>query len=158
MGSGLSNIYTNTYGSRSTDTGSSLVSDNKDIYNTNNTRKYVIVRQSTGSSNINDNVSDMRNVFPTNEFGKFGEKGKNCRIIECEDPVGVSRHFYDLIGKGGQIRKQEGRDILITKLDDGAEISYRVITSTKDSPSVFINVKQVINSMIRTQKIHFLRK
>ena len=44
----------------------------------------------------------------------------------------------------------------MTKLKDGTIITYREITSTKDSPAVEINIKQSNDSGgIKNQKIHF---
>lgn len=155
MGTGLSLKYKNTYGSISIESGSSFVSESTATYNA---KKYVTLRQSTGHSNINDNVKNMNDFFPVNEFGQFGERGKHCRVIYSDDPVRESKTFYDMIGNGGQIRQEVGKNVTITRLDDNTEISYRVITSTEGSLAVFINVMKVVNSVIHTQKIHFIGK
>lgn len=155
MGTGLSQKYKYTYGSTAFNSGNSILKESTATYHT---RRYEILRNSTGVSNINDNVRSMSDLYPVNKYGQFGEKGDNCRIMICEDPISESKRFYDLIGTGGQIRKEVGREITITRLDDNTEISYRVITSTKDSPAVFINVMKVVDSIIHTQKIHFIGK
>ena len=152
MGSGISNKYTNTYGSRSEEHRSGIVKEKANGYKV----RPRVLRKSTGDSNINDNVAKMTGRFAPNEYGNFGIQGKNVRVMKSEDPLSESASFYDLLGNGGEIKTIPGKAGTITKLDDGSRITYRVITSTEGSPAVEINVKNV-NTFIKNQKIHFER-
>ena len=158
MGSGLSSKYSNTYGSKRY---SDSDSNNGALDVREETVEYKsgsdILRKSNGKSSINENAADMPDGFKPNEYGNFGRPGKNCRVIECADPVSESAQFYKLIGKGGEIRSMPGKKGSITRLDDGTRITYRVITKTKDSPAVEINIKGV-KTRINGQKIHFIGK
>ena len=117
----------------------------------------MILRKSSGTSDINQNVSLLPAKFAPNKFGNFGESGKNTRIIKCRDPISESAEFYEMIGRGGEIRGIPGKEGTITKLDDRSEITYRVITRTENSPAVEINVKKA-NANINGQKIHFIKE
>jgi len=55
------------------------------------------------------------------------------------------------------MRTIPGREGTITKLDDGTQITYRVITSSENSPAVEINVKRA-KTNINGQKIHFVKQ
>ena len=153
MGSGLSQKYSNTYGSGSDKYDASEVREDSLEYE----NKVVIIRKSSGTSNMNENVSLLPEKFAPNEYGNFGKPGKNCRVIKCEDPVSESSEFYEIIGQGGEVRTIPGREGTITKLDDRSQITYRVITTTEDSPAVEINVKKV-DTNINGQKIHFIKE
>ena len=154
MGSGLSQKYSNTYGSDNEKREASEVREDSLDYGKG--RK--ILRESSGTSNIDDNAAKMAGKFAPNEHGNFGRPGKNSRIIECDDPVSESASFYEQIGKGGEISKLPRGNGTSTRLDDGSIITYRVITSTVDSPAVQINVRKVeSNVKINDQKIHFIK-
>ena len=96
MGSGLSQKYNNTYGSMPGENGANEVREDTAEYATGRR----ILRESSGTSNINDNVSHMTGKFAPNEHGNFGQPGKNTRIMKCDDPVSDSAMFYEQIGKG----------------------------------------------------------
>lgn len=151
MGSGLSGKYANTYGSSSESEYVNSAHESDSLYN----NKKHILRKSTGQSNINDNVESMKKDYPFDKNGLFGEKGRTERLIRCEDPVSTSKDFYSRIGDGGEVRRIPGKEGTITRLDDGAEITHRIVTKTKNSPAVDINIKNVENSIIKGQKIHF---
>ena len=154
MGSGLSHKYNYTYGSDNEKRGTSKVRE--DILNYGKGRE--ILRESSGTSNIDENASKLVGKFAPNEYGNFGKPGKNTRIIESDDPVSDSALFYEQIGKGGEISKLPRENGTSTRLDDGTIITYRVITSTTDSPAVQINVRKVeANVKINDQKIHFIK-
>ena len=99
MGSGLSQKYSNTYGSVPEENGASEVREEIAEYTTGPR----ILRESNGISNIDDNVSKMTGKFAPNEYGNFGRPGKNTRVIDCDDPISESESFYNQIGKGGKI-------------------------------------------------------
>lgn len=73
---------------------------------------------------------------------------------------GTSKVREDILnyGKGGEISKLPRENGTSTRLDDGTIITYRVITSTANSPAVQINVRKVeANVKINGQKIHFIK-
>ena len=152
MGSGLSQKYSNTYGSVPEENGASEVREEIAEYTTGPR----ILRESNGISNIDDNVSKMTGKFAPNEYGNFGRPGKNTRVIDCDDPISESESFYNQIGRGGKISVLPHGNGTTTRLDDGTIITYRVITTTTDSPAVQINVK-FVETRINDQKIHFIK-
>ena len=155
MGSGLSQKYSNTYGSGSDKYDASEVRENSLEYG-NAPR---ILRESSGVSSIDENASKLVGKFAPNKHGNFGRPGKNTRIIECGDPISESTSFYEQIGKGGEISDLPRGNGTSTRLDDGTIITYRVVTSTTDSPAVQINVRNVeANITINNQKIHFIKE
>ena len=111
-----------------------------------------------------DNIVEVKKHYKINEKGFFGEKGKSTkrmiRQINCENPVDEATNFYNIISYGG-IEKTiiKNNKIKITLLKDGTIITLRIITSTIDSPSVEINIRDSKNhSNIKYQKIHFKKK
>jgi hypothetical protein len=108
---------------------------------------------------ISDNLQITAKYYKYSN-GYFGDKGKSPknrnREIDCDNPIIVSKNFYDSIANGGIETTLENGKGLITKLKDGTIITYREITSTANSPAVEINIKKSTNnSGIKTQKIHF---
>ena len=153
MGSGLSQKYSYTYGSDKKYDASEVREDS--LQYAKNRR---VIRESSGTSSIDENASKLVGKFAPNKYGNFGRPGKNSRIIECDDPVSESASFYEQIGKGGEISELPRGNGTSTRLDDGSIITYRVITSTVDSPAVQINVRKVeSNVKINGQKIHFVK-
>lgn len=94
MGSGLSQKYNYTYGSINRENTASEVREHRAEYNVTPR----ILRESTGSSNINDNVSKMSGKFAPNEYGNFGRSGENTRIIGCDDPISESETSIARLG------------------------------------------------------------
>lgn len=110
-----------------------------------------------------DNIKEITKDYPLNACGYFGEKGKssNCQIrqIYCEDPIKEAQYFYDIIAFGGIETNIPNNKGVRTKLKDGTVITYREVTSTKDSPAVEININKSNNhGNIKYQKIHFERR
>lgn len=68
MGSGLSHKYNYTYGSDNEKRGTSKVRE--DILNYGKGRE--ILRESSGTSNIDENASKLVGKFAPNEYGNFG--------------------------------------------------------------------------------------
>lgn len=90
-------------------------------------------------------------------FGSKGDGGHETRNIYTDDVIKTSKDFYDRISQGGKERKIKPG--VVTLLSDGTEITYRVITSSKGSPAVTINIKKSNDAgIIKYQKIHFKEK
>lgn len=129
MGSGSSGLYSGTRGSTTTKPPSSV---------------------------FLKNVEAISQKYPLNPNGYFGEKGKNHRVIKSNDPIRTSEDFYKTISHGGTAHPLPNGKGVQTVLNDGTRIVYRVKTSTPDSPAVDITVS--IESPVKKQKIHFIRK
>ena len=128
--------------------------ENNEVQYDNNS---IILRNSTGNSEIDSNAKKVKTRFPYNEYGQFGEKSVNCRVIVTKKPHEDSMWFYERIGEGGQIRTIPGREGTITTLDDGTVVTHRNYTSIDGSSAVDINIKSP-GKLIHTQKIHFEEK
>lgn len=107
-------------------------------------------------SNIIENYNKMSFEYPATNYGYFGEKGKNCRIIKCKDPIETSKDFYFKIGLNGKSDMLPNGKGTKTVLGDGTRIVHRIITSTKGSPAIEIFVSA--SERIKNQKIHFLKE
>lgn len=106
-------------------------------------------------STISDNVRKMEKEYPINANGYFGKKGKNCRIIESNDPIKTSADFYKKLSQGGIEEPLPNGKGVQTIFDDGSRVIYRVNTSTPNSPAIDIKIN--IYSGIKKQKIHFIK-
>lgn len=140
MGSGIRGNYGNTEGSKKY----SKIINSKSIYK----RPY--------SPNNNLNLV-TKNFIYNSESGKFGEKGKNSRIIKTNNVMKDSKYFFYKITKGIKKELLYNKKGFKAVFDDGSVIVYRPITSTKDSPAVNINITKIIDGGITTQKIHFVK-
>lgn len=134
MGAGYHGGFGKTYGSKSRQ---NVSQENKSLKK---------------SATIERNVKAMCLEFPLTN-GKFGQKGKNCRIIYSENQYKTALRFYKLISKGGIERDLPNNKGKIVFLSDKTIIVYRKYTSTKDSPAIEITIKHP--SDIKGQKIHF---
>lgn len=108
------------------------------------------------SRTFSKNVEKVSKKYPLNPSGYFGEKGKNHRVIVSDNPIETSVDFYKTISCGGKESQLSNGKGVQTVFEDGTRIVYRVITSTPDSPAVDITVN--IESPVKKQKIHFIRK
>ena len=108
------------------------------------------------TSLIDDNYNAIVAKYPINEFGQFGEKGKNSRIIYSKNPVNESAKFFDILSKGANIEMVKDNKVTLAYFSDGTVVSYRVVTKTKDSPAVQITIKG--QSKFHSQKIHFMKE
>ena len=77
-------------------------------------------------------------------------------VIVSDNPIETSEDFYKTISCGGKESQLSNGKGVQTVFEDGTRIVYRVITSTPDSPAVDITVN--IESPVKKQKIHFIRK
>lgn len=105
-------------------------------------------------SSVQSNAKAMSSVYKITTHGYFGTKGKNCRIISSNDPVGTSVDFYRKLGRGGKTESLANGRGTKTILGDGTVIVHRIKTSTPGSPAVEITVSG--SSTIKNQKIHFI--
>ena len=116
-------------------------------------------KNTSSKSTLNNNIKNTQKIYPLTAGGYFGQKGKNTRVIETDNPILESKRFCRLIGKGGKIDKLNNNKGIKITLDDGTIISYRIITKTKNSPAIEINIKKCIEkTKVKTQKIHFIRR
>lgn len=107
------------------------------------------------NSSIDKNSEVLIEKYGINEFGKFGEQGKTCRVIKSTDPIQEADFFFDHISRGGKFEEMKGNpNGKMVTLGDSSFITYRVITSTKGSPAVEIVVSG--SKIITAQKIHFI--
>lgn len=88
--------------------------------------------------------------------GYFGQKGKNVRIINCNNAIKTAQYFYETIGQGGTEFKLSNGKGSMTVLPDGTRIVCRIITKTPSSPAIEISISASPN--IKNQKIHFIGK
>ena len=140
MGSGIRGNYGNTEGSKKY----SKINNSKSVY------------EKPYSPNNNLNLVTKKYIY-NSESGKFGEKGKNSRIIKVNDVMKESKYFFDKITTGIKKEMLYNKKGYKAVFDDGSVIVYRPITSTKESPAVNINIIKAKNGGITTQKIHFVK-
>lgn len=133
----------------------SQISNNSEIVNNNLENKNESENNTSNPESILlENAKEMSSKYPYNNYGLFGEKGDNCRVIKTPDPVATSKDFFKKISKGGTTEPFEKGNI--TNFNKKIFITHRIITSTKDSPAVSINAPK--SSFIKKQKIHFIKK
>ena len=107
----------------------------------------------------NDNIKSLSKSYKYNPYsGKFGGKGKNSRVIKSNNPIEDSKKFFQKISKGGVKSKLSNGKGDRVDFYDGTTITYREVTSTKDSLAVDIKVTVKSNGGISTQKIHFVKE
>ncbi len=134
MGSGYGGNYSNTVGTE----------DISESIAPKNTKK---------KSSIEENALLVKDKYGLTSNGYFAQPGKNARVYKTNDPIGDSIDFFEKLatgGKKGPLANGKGSRV---RLDDGTWITHRIITSTKGSPAVDINV--IGEKSIKTQKIHF---
>lgn len=113
-------------------------------------------KKGKGISSVADNTRRVAKKYKLNEYGLFGDKGKNVRVFKSSDPVKSSADFYKKISRGGtEMVLPNGKGVQ-TRFPDKSNVVYRVITKTPDSPAVNINIKG--SDKVRTQKIHFIKE
>lgn len=112
----------------------------------------------TAGRNLNDNLtSSFLKDYPVTEAGYFGRAGNSSSVREIlsANVYATARDFADRISKGCVSKKDISHGWIAT-LADGTRITYRVVTSSKGSPAVDINIKKgSYKGKVKTQKIHF---
>ncbi|MGN1394569.1 MAG: hypothetical protein ACI4V7_11175 [Succinivibrionaceae bacterium] len=114
----------------------------------------------TNYHSFSDNLAKITNKYRLVN-GFFGEKGRKfgVRVIYACNPIEESKKFYEKLAYGGIENNIPGNKGVSTRLSDGTIIVYRVITSTKDSPAVSINIKYSNKKdKVNNQKIHFVKE
>lgn len=106
-------------------------------------------------SQLDLNAMAMMDIYPYSEHGFFGKKGKNSRVIKTSDPEAVSIDFYKRLSIGGTVVPlSNGKGTKTVFADSCATITHRIVTSTKGSPAVDVNVSYSL--LVKSQKIHFV--
>ena len=112
------------------------------------------------TSSIAENARRMSAQFPISRNGYFGIRDhKQIRVISCIDPIETSHVFFQRLTHGATheiATNNRGMEYQRATFADGSIVTYRVVTSTPDSPAVQISVTRA--GPIRNQKIHFTRK
>lgn len=147
MGSGKSEIYSNTKGSESG--GSSSAHEETGLERND-------IAPKSEESVFDPSKTELEDRFGLNEHGHFGRKGKSrgVRVIDSSDPVTDAKAMYDELSKGGYEKLLPNGKGIKTEFDDGTTIIFREITSTAGSPAV--EIRNSVSQLIRDQKIHFI--
>lgn len=135
------------------------LSDIKDRGKADSSRSGVRTAIGADKSNLSlleKNAQAMEGKFAMNEYGDFGKKGRNSRVIEGDDPIRDSKAFYSQLSKGGAeeslVPSSKGVKSL---MPNGSTITYRVVTKTPNSSAVDIRI--LGRSSVNTQKVYFER-
>lgn len=108
---------------------------------------------------FNDNLtSSFLKDYPITKAEYFGKAGNlsSVREIQSADAYATVQDFADRISKGSTATKSIAHGWVAT-LADGTRITYRVVTSSKGSPAIDINIeKGSYKGEVKTQKIHFI--
>ena len=103
-------------------------------------------------TSVTDNYEIAKAYQSPNGNGMFGIKGKNSRIYQSSDQYESAADFYARISRGGKELRFMNNKGIFTRFDDGSIVSYRVVTNTKNSPAVEIQL--LANG--KRQKRHFI--
>lgn len=80
------------------------------------------------------------------------------REIHSRNHEQTAKDFFNKIAKGGILDLKTLPGGVISRLKDGSTISYRKITSSKNSPAVEIRFRSIgMKYGINDQKIHFVQ-
>lgn len=106
---------------------------------------------------IEENLHQLKAFYPFTAEGKWGvpskRKGsKGIRIIYSEDQYKAADHFWSILKQGGITSDIPNHGKRVDFLD-GSIATYRVITSSKESPTIQYTIKG--NKQV---KIHFEKK
>ncbi|CCI84935.1 hypothetical protein FC52_GL001006 [Lactobacillus pasteurii DSM 23907 = CRBIP 24.76] len=116
-------------------------------------------QQELNLASIQENIRQLTKDYPLSPGGEFGKAGKSSgvRVIEANDQFKTAQDFWLKLSKGGEelyLPNKKGKKVIFP---DGSISTYRIITSTKNSPAIEIYVYHN-NSKIKMKKIHFVRK
>lgn len=160
MGSGISGLYnigSFDYTIDSTDSESLLLHEDNQQFKYNSKGTIEEQKRLFEKSNLDENAIPVIEKYGIGEDGKFGVRTRRYQTIYSDDPVQDSIEFYNIIGKNGKVYPLEGNpNGTRTLLGDGSKIVHRIITRTKDSPAVDIQISG--SERIPGHKIHFKRK
>lgn len=124
---------------------------------TNGDKKYK-KQQELNLYSMVENLNRLSKIYSVTKGGYFGERGKSSRVrvISSTNQFKEAQKFWDILSKGGRISELPNKHGIRVDFEDYSYATYRVVTSTKDSPAVDIRVFRHDN--IKSQKIHFIRK
>lgn len=110
---------------------------------------------------LTDNLPDVTRRFPLAPCGKFGEPGRNARIIRSRSPVGTAYEFFNRMSKG-YVKisvipyRDGGKKGCVATLKDGMRITLRKKSSSDGSPAVNVNIQSP--GRVKPHKIHFVKE
>lgn len=113
------------------------------------------------SHSLVDNLPSVTRRFPLAPCGKFGEPGKNARIIKSPAPIGTAYEFFNRISAGyvkiTAIQYRDGgKKGCVATLKDGARITIRRKSASDGSPAVDVNI--TAPGRVKPHKIHFVKE
>lgn len=104
------------------------------------------------------NIDRLSERFPLTPGGRFGRRGKNTQVVECENPAATAREFWTALSMGASPAPLPNRKGDLVYFEDGSRVVHRTRTSTVDSPTVEIFVSTRGLGLPPRQKIHFITK
>lgn len=115
----------------------------------------------TPTSSIEDNLHQLQEMYPITSEGKWGvpskrRGSKRVRLIYSDDQYKAADHFWSIISQGGFLKKMaigKGDFLLKASFPDGSYATYRVSTSSANSPAIEYRIRE--SPLI---KIHFEKK
>lgn len=111
---------------------------------------------------LQENYDKIKESYPVSNgyIGMVGLSGKShIREISTSNPIREAQKLYDTIAYGGIESNLPNGKGIYSVMKDGSVITFRVITSTKGSPAVDINIKHSTSyNSFKTQKIHFTKE
>jgi hypothetical protein len=112
---------------------------------------------STGHEQLDANISKLSSVFPSNRFGRFGEKGSSTKVrrIASDNPSSTAKEFFQVLSKGGQVQKSASRNVTKVNFKNGFFVIHRQ-TSKSGGPVVEIRIPNPKGGKAVVQKIHFI--
>lgn len=147
MGSGISEQYTL----------SNLIENRETRLNELSNNEYIGKSNASKDYSLYENSKELIKKYGLDEFGRFGEEGKNCRIIKSKTPLQEADGFFEAISRGARIEPLGDNPYgKVATLLDNSEVSFRTITKTPNSPAVEIIISN--SEKIAAQKIHFIMR
>ena len=109
-------------------------------------------------SSINENIKILSKNFNISKSGYFGKRGKSSkvRVIESKNQFKTAQQFWNNLSKNGTISQLPNKSGIIVQFQDKSYATYRIKTSTKDSPAIDIQI--VNHDLVKSQKIHFIKE
>lgn len=109
------------------------------------------------NGSIQDNIKILEKLFPIDENHEFGilgkSKKKGIRNIISTDQYSAAETFWTVLSHGAKIALLENNKGLKATFSDTSIATYRVITSTPDSPAI-----QFSGPNLPLVKIHFIKQ
>lgn len=104
-------------------------------------------------------ITSLKYIYVNGRFGLNSPHGGNTiRNISSYDNIKTAKDFYDKIAFGG-IEKIVDQNMQITKMADGAIITFRQVSHSDGTPVVDINIQHSTHTGgLKDQKIHFIQE